>query len=66
MSWLRKMRPVLVALGLALGIATIIGAKSLTGGKGSYSIAFSHYAQVPDSTQQQLASSFKAVELADD
>jgi elongation factor G len=40
--------------------------KSLTGGKGSYSIAFSHYAQVPDSTQQQLASSFKAVELADD
>ena len=40
--------------------------KSLTGGKGSYSIAFSHYAQVPDSTQQQLASSFKAVELTDD
>ena len=40
--------------------------KSLTGGKGSYSITFSHYAQVPDSTQQQLASSFKAVELAED
>jgi elongation factor G len=40
--------------------------KSLTGGKGSYSIAFSHYAQVPDSTQQQLASNFKAVDLADD
>jgi elongation factor G len=40
--------------------------KSLTGGQGSYSIAFSHYAQVPDSTQQQLASNFKAVDLADD
>jgi len=40
--------------------------KSLTGGKGSYSITFSHYAQVPDSTQQQLASNFKAVELAED
>jgi elongation factor G len=37
--------------------------KSLTGGKGSYSIAFSHYAQVP---QQQLASNFKAEALADD
>lgn len=32
MTWLRKMRPVLVALGLALGIATLIGARSLTGG----------------------------------
>jgi len=40
--------------------------KSLTGGKGSYSITFSHYAQVPDSTQQPLASNFKAVELAED
>jgi elongation factor G len=40
--------------------------KSLTGGKGSYSITFSHYAQVPDSTQQQLASSFKGVNLSDE
>jgi multidrug resistance efflux pump len=32
MTWLRKMRPVLVALGLVLGIATLIGARSLTGG----------------------------------
>ncbi len=40
--------------------------KSLTGGKGSYSITFSHYAQVPESTQQQLASNFKADDLADD
>lgn len=28
MTWLRKMRPVLVALGLALGIATLIGART--------------------------------------
>lgn len=35
--------------------------KSLTGGQGSYRIAFSHYAQVPDSTQQQLASQYQAV-----
>jgi elongation factor G len=35
--------------------------KSLTGGVGSYSIAFSHYAQVPGNTQQQLASDYKAV-----
>lgn len=34
MTWLRKMRPVLVALGLALGLATLIGARSLTGGSG--------------------------------
>ena len=40
--------------------------KSLTGGKGSYSITFSHYAQVPAQTQQQLASNFKAEALADD
>ncbi|MCM8596921.1 elongation factor G [Accumulibacter sp.] len=36
--------------------------KSLTGGQGSYSIAFSHYAQVPVTTQQQLASAHKVVE----
>jgi multidrug resistance efflux pump len=35
MTWLRKMRPVLFAIGLALGIATLIGARSLTGGSGS-------------------------------
>jgi elongation factor G len=29
--------------------------KSLTGGQGSYSIAFSHYAAVPPATQQKLA-----------
>ncbi len=36
--------------------------KSLTGGQGSYSIAFSHYAQVPPATQQQLAGQHKVVE----
>ena len=36
--------------------------KSLTGGEGSYSIEFSHYAQVPPATQQQLASQHKVVE----
>lgn len=42
--------------------------KSLTGGQGSYSIAFSHYAQVPGNTQQQLASAYKdrAVNLSDE
>ncbi len=40
--------------------------KSLTGGEGSYSIEFSHYAPVPDATQQQLASKFKAVNLDDE
>ena len=40
--------------------------KSLTGGQGSYSISFSHYAAVPASTQQQLASQFKVVALDDD
>ena len=34
--------------------------KSLTAGKGSYSIEFSHYAQVPASMQQALAGSYKA------
>ena len=40
--------------------------KSLTGGQGSYSITFSHYAAVPAGTQQQLASQYKAVGLDDD
>ena len=33
--------------------------KSLTGGQGSYSLAFSHYAQVSPETQARLASAFK-------
>ena len=32
MTWLRKMRPVFVALGLAVGIAALIGARTLTNG----------------------------------
>ncbi len=40
--------------------------KSLTGGKGSYSIRFSHYAAVPMATQQQLASQHKTINLDDD
>lgn len=40
--------------------------KSLTGGQGSYSIAFSHYAPVPANTQQHLASQFKVVALDED
>ncbi len=40
--------------------------KSLTGGQGSYSITFSHYAAVPIGTQQQLAAGHKTVGLEDD
>jgi elongation factor G len=40
--------------------------KSLTGGQGSYSIAFSHYAPVPAATQQQLAAQKKVVGLDDE
>lgn len=40
--------------------------KSLTGGQGSYSIRFSHYAPIPLATQQQLASQHKTVGLDDD
>jgi elongation factor G len=40
--------------------------KSLTGGQGSYSMAFSHYAQVNEDTQAKLASAFKPGNLADD
>ena len=40
--------------------------KSMTGGQGSYSISFSHYAPVPAATQQQLASEHKVVGLEDD
>ncbi len=40
--------------------------KSLTGGQGSYNICFSHYAPVPSTTQQQLASQHKVVGLDDD
>ncbi len=35
--------------------------RSVTGGHGSYSIEYSHYAAVPMQTQQQLMSQFKAV-----
>jgi multidrug resistance efflux pump len=34
MTWLRKMRPVILALGLALGVGALIGARSLTHGSG--------------------------------
>ena len=40
--------------------------KSLTGGQGSYNLAFSHYAQVNDDTQARLAGAFKPGNLADD
>jgi elongation factor G len=40
--------------------------KSLTAGQGSYSIAFSHYAQVPAQTQRHLMSTHKAVSLDDE
>ncbi|MEI7612502.1 MAG: elongation factor G [Betaproteobacteria bacterium] len=40
--------------------------KSLTGGQGSYTITFSHYAPVPPATQQQLTSQHKVVGLEDD
>ncbi|MFN4148904.1 MAG: elongation factor G, partial [Rhodocyclaceae bacterium] len=36
--------------------------KSMTGGRGSYTIEFSHYAQVPPPVQQKLAASFKLKE----
>jgi elongation factor G len=40
--------------------------KSLTAGKGSYSIEFSHYSQVPAQTQSQLMAAHKAVNLDDE
>ena len=40
--------------------------KSLTGGQGSYSIRFSHYAPIPLATQQHLASQHKTVGLEDE
>jgi len=40
--------------------------KSLTGGQGSYTIVFSHYAPVPAQTQTQLTSQYKAVGLEED
>ena len=40
--------------------------KSLTAGKGSYAIAFSHYAPVPAQTQAQLMAAHKAVNLDDE
>ena len=35
---------------------------SLTGGQGRYTLAFSHYEQVPPTLQQQLASQYKLKE----
>ncbi len=40
--------------------------KSLTGGQGSYSISFSHYAPVPAATQQHLSSDYKTISMDDD
>jgi elongation factor G len=40
--------------------------KSLTGGQGSYSIAFSHYAQVPPTTQQKLAAKHRETQTVED
>jgi len=39
--------------------------KSLTGGQGSYTIEFSHYAAVPPMIQQKLMSQYKAHEEED-
>ena len=39
--------------------------RSITGGQGSYSVEFSHYAQVPAQTQQQLMSQYKAAREED-
>jgi elongation factor G len=40
--------------------------KSLTGGQGSYSISFSHYAPVPAATQQHLSSDYKTISMDDE
>jgi elongation factor G len=40
--------------------------KSLTAGQGSYTIEFSHYAQVPSQTQAQLVAAHKSVNLDDE
>ena len=39
--------------------------RSITGGQGSYSVEFSHYAQVPAQMQQQLMSQYKAAREED-
>jgi elongation factor G len=39
--------------------------RSMTGGQGSYTIEFSHYAPVPPQVQQQLASEFKLAKEED-
>ncbi|MBE0613207.1 MAG: elongation factor G [Burkholderiales bacterium] len=39
--------------------------RSITGGQASYSVEFSHYAQVPAQTQQQLVSQYKAAREED-
>jgi len=40
--------------------------KSLTGGQGAYSIAFSHYAPVPTTTQQQLVVQHQSVRVEEE
>ena len=40
--------------------------KSLTGGKGAYSMAFAHYTQVPGHLQQTLSSKFRAAPTDDE
>ncbi|MBV8123324.1 MAG: elongation factor G [Paucibacter sp.] len=40
--------------------------KSLTAGKGTYTIEFSHYAQVPIQTQAKLMAAYKVVNLDDE
>jgi len=40
--------------------------KSLTGGKGSYTIEFSHYAQVPTQTQARLMAAYKLADVDDE
>ena len=40
--------------------------KSLTGGQGAYTMAFSHYAPVPPATQQQLAAQFKTLRVEEE
>ena len=59
-----------IAIGGKVPLAELEGyqgrLKSLTGGQGSYTISFSHYAPIPANTQQQLASQHKMVGLEDE
>jgi len=40
--------------------------KSLTGGQGAYTMAFSHYAPVPPATQQQLAAQYRTSRVGEE